>query len=373
MVNKMKKQKGSIGIESFQGRLRLRLPRQLYGGRQRYLTLGLSDTPDHRKFADLKAKQIEFDLLTGQFDESFRKYKPPVLAQEGEIELAELWRKFTKFKQLTVSPSTLATDYEKTRRMIAGLKTKSIADAVGIRDVLVGSHPPNAVKRYLTQLSACCDWGIRSSLISINPFKGMAPEIKIPKSKETEIESFTERERDLIILGFQESKPYNFYANFVEFLFFTGCRPSEAIALEWQNISPDLKTVTFKQSATQSLEGVRVKSGLKTQASRKIPVNDQLKGILTRTKEKSPGVYVFPSPKGNLIDFHNFRNRAWTSILNTLKIPYRKPYATRHTFISLCLESGIDAKEVARWVGNSPEIIYKHYAGNNLNISIPEL
>ncbi|MFN6452409.1 MAG: hypothetical protein RM022_009295 [Nostoc sp. EfeVER01] len=47
---------------------------------------------------------------------------------------------------------------------------------------------------------------------------------------------------------------------------------------------------------------------------------------------------------------------------------YRKPYQCRHTFITLCLEADIDAKDVGRWVGNSPEIIYKHYAGNKRNL-----
>jgi len=52
---------------------------------------------------------------------------------------------------------------------------------------------------------------------------------------------------------------------------------------------------------------------------------------------------------------------------------YRKPYQCRHTFITLCLEADIDAKDVGRWVGNSPEIIYKHYAGNKRNLQVPEL
>ncbi len=52
---------------------------------------------------------------------------------------------------------------------------------------------------------------------------------------------------------------------------------------------------------------------------------------------------------------------------------YRKPYQCRHTFITLCLEADIDAKDVGRWVGNSPEIIYKHYAGHKRNLQVPEL
>ncbi len=52
---------------------------------------------------------------------------------------------------------------------------------------------------------------------------------------------------------------------------------------------------------------------------------------------------------------------------------YRPQYQTRHTFITLCLDAGVEVKDVARWVGNSPEIIYKHYAGNKRDLQVPEL
>ena len=40
---------------------------------------------------------------------------------------------------------------------------------------------------------------------------------------------------------------------------------------------------------------------------------------------------------------------------------YLKPYATRHTFITLQLKAGMTPANVAKLVGNSPEMIYKHY------------
>jgi integrase len=52
---------------------------------------------------------------------------------------------------------------------------------------------------------------------------------------------------------------------------------------------------------------------------------------------------------------------------------YRRPYQCRHTFFTLCLEADIDAKDVAKWVGNSPEVIYRHYAGKKRDLQVPEL
>lgn len=77
----------------------------------------------------------------------------------------------------------------------------------------------------------------------------MASEIKLQKLKgdeEEEIYPFTREERDRIILAFKASRYYKEYAPLVEFLFFTGARPSEVLALQWKHISPH--AITFQRA-----------------------------------------------------------------------------------------------------------------------------
>ncbi|MCC5624498.1 DUF3596 domain-containing protein [Nostoc sp. CHAB 5715] len=76
MDRTQKASKGTVSVESFQSRLRLRLPRQLYEGTQKYLTLNLADTPENCQLAEQKAYQIELDIASGSFDETLAKYKP---------------------------------------------------------------------------------------------------------------------------------------------------------------------------------------------------------------------------------------------------------------------------------------------------------
>ena len=244
---------------------------------------------------------------------------------------------------------------------------------------MVANKSPDAAKRLLTQLSACCKWALNSGLISENPFDGMALEVKLPKNtthnQDKEIDPFTAAERDAIIQAFEKNCYYSYYAPFVSFLFKTGCRPSEAIALQWRHISHDFRLITFEQSAVISEKGLISRKGLKTQESRRFPANAPLQALLMSLKSEgcTPESLVFPSPDGKFIDFHNFRNRAWLTILRgLLTIHYRKPYQTRHTFITLALDNSLDAKDVARLVGNSPEIIYRHYAGNKRELFVPE-
>ncbi|MBW4466280.1 MAG: site-specific integrase [Pegethrix bostrychoides GSE-TBD4-15B] len=381
-----KASKGSVQIKSSNNRLQLVFN---YAGKRQYLSTGFADTSANRKLAEMKARQIELDILSGNFDSTLTKYKPqsvlstitpvtPIAAQKPT--LAELWERYTDFKRPSLSPNTLAKEFSTVERCITSrLPTVSLDEAIAIRDWVVANKSPDAAKRLLTQLSACCKWAVNSGLIAENPFDGMALEVKLPKNKlhnqDQEIDPFTAEERDAIIQAFEKNRYYSHYAPFISFLFKTGCRPSEAIALQWKHISYDFRFITFEQSAVISEKGLIARKGLKTQESRRFPANSSLQAFLRELKAEDcqPESLVFPSPDGKFIDFHNFRNRAWLTILEELPtIRYRKPYQTRHTFITLALDNNLDAKDVARLVGNSPEIIYRHYAGNKRELFVPE-
>jgi integrase len=375
--------KGSVQIKVSNSRLQLVFS---YGGKRHYLSLGVPDNKITRKAAEFKAKQIELDIFKGTFDLTLERYKPQsVLSTVTPVtsivtpkpDLAELWERYVEFKRPSVSPNYLIKELGTVERCIAQqLPTRLLDDAVKIRDWVVANKPADAAKRLITQFSSCCDWAMKSRLIETNPFAGMAKELKLPKNGEKEeIDPFTAEERDAIIRAFEANRYYKQYAPFVAFLFKTGCRPSEAIALQWKHISADFRLIFFEQSAVVSARGIVTRKGLKTQESRKFPGNASLQELLQSIKPEDchPDFLVFPSPDGKLIDFHNFRNRAWKTVLEGLpQINYRKPYQTRHTFITLALENGLDAKDVGRLVGNSPEIIYKHYAASKRELFVPE-
>lgn len=126
--------------------------------------------------------------------------------------------------------------------MTCGMQTDKSAQAIAIRDYLLANVTPNTAKRVLTNLNACCDWAIRSQLIDHNPFRDMAGDVHLSKDdvEEADINPFTAKEQDAIIQAFQESPLYGYYASLVQVLFFTGCRPSEAIASSGRTTTPKL-------------------------------------------------------------------------------------------------------------------------------------
>ena len=203
----------------------------------------------------------------------------------------------------------------------------------------------------------------------------MAADLKVPKGKKdrVDIDPFSPEERNLIIEYFRVH--HSEYAALVELMFRTGCRPSEAIGLQWRHISPRYKTITFEQAGTVSEDGLIIKQGLKTQDNRVFPCGKKLQLFLQsiEPEHKNREQFIFRSPKGKIVDFHNFSNRTWHPTLKALGIKDRKPYQMRHSYITFCLDAGMDAKDVARLVGNSPEMIYRHYAGVKKNLIAPDL
>jgi integrase len=386
-----KASKGSVQIITSNGRLQLRFR---YAGKRHYISLGFPDTPENRKLAEMKVREIELDILANHFDQTLQKYKPqaalsvqaPDITPKATPSLAELWEKFLEYKRPQCSPSTMRHQYRAYSRYLEKSPTHELSHASEIRDYALKTIPIDSAKRFIVRLSACCDWANKSGLIEQNPFKGMASEIKLPKSSKgsgmEEINPFTAEERDRILEAFRNNKAcpkysrikHSYYFPYIFFLFNTGCRPSEAIALQWKHISNDCRSLMFEQAVVESENGTVCKEGLKTQEKRRFPCNAKMQEFWKSLKPTlcKPEDLVFPSLEGKWIDQNNFRNRIWKRVLKQLGIEYRKCYQTRHTFITLALENGLDAKDVARLVGNSPEVIYRHYAGNKRELFVPE-
>lgn len=275
--------KGSVGIENFQGRLRLRLPRQLYGGKQKYLTLGLDDTPENRKEAEKRSRTIELDILSDNFDPTLNKYRSksyltlvePVNTKPA-VSLDDIWQQFCEVKKSVVAPGSWKNGYPIVTRHLARCPVpKTIDNADAIYDWAVANLTPDTARRLIMFLTSCCDWAMRHKLIDSNPFEGM-DSIKVVKqsNEDRDVNPFTKEERDAIINAFSQNRYYKHYAPFVKFLFYTGCRPSEAIALQWKHIGKS--KVLFEQSVVDSVNGLVLKKGLKTQKRREFPLGTQL-------------------------------------------------------------------------------------------------
>lgn len=209
-------------------------------------------------------------------------------------------------------------------------------------------------RRALMYLSAMCDFGMRFKLVSDNPFKGMSADMPRPKyATDPQPNAFSEEEMQAVIRAFSESSSYYGYTSLVRFWFATGCRPSEAIGLRWQDVSDDFSVIAFRGSI-QCIQGkfVREDSSKTNEKQRLFPCNEALQQLLKsiKPKEVKPDDLVFKSPRGGTINYPNFLKRGWC-IVDSVK-PDTTPYSCRDTFISLQLLKGTPSAVIAKGTGH---------------------
>jgi hypothetical protein len=71
--------------------------------------------------------------------------------------------------------------------------------------------------------------------------------------------------------------------------------------------------------------------------------------------------FVFLNQEGHPLNFRTWRKGVWYRILRGLEVRPRKPYCTRHTFISNGLSNGVNIKWLAEYCGTSVAMIERHY------------
>nr|WP_204137515.1 Uma2 family endonuclease [Halomicronema sp. CCY15110] len=156
--------KGSVQVKPSNNRLQLVFT---YQGKRRYVSTGYADTPRNRKVVQCKAAILEDDIEKERFDETLKRYQrasahsaPDPVDQTPPPSLLELWSAFIEYKRHQCSPSTMRNQYKVFTHYLNDLPTHQLAEATQIRNAALENIPLDSCKRFITRLSACCDWAI---------------------------------------------------------------------------------------------------------------------------------------------------------------------------------------------------------------------
>lgn len=239
-----------------------------------------------------------------------------------------------------------------------------------IRQVIVSTKwTSSGVKRNcLAKLSTILLSAVRDGLIDKNP----AAAIELPKRIKKDVCPFTLDEANRIIERLYATRhwPSQIYAAYFEFVFFTGMRLSEALALRWDAVDEDARVAHVKRTVALGIVVERTKTG----ADRTVLLNDRALHALAfarkyaerRLEGKSSLKslpYIFPPSKASeyvkqTSDIHT----QWRPTLAALGIAYRRPYNCRHTYATICLMSGLNPAFIAQQLGHSVQMLLSTYA-----------
>jgi integrase len=392
--HRLKTAKVGIRIEQVGNRLVLRatLPPKPGSNRgkpyQQRIYLGVQANSAGLRVAEAKAREISAQLALVTFCWDPYLETDPEQPKQVQLTTLKLWDRFTEYKTPSLQETTLRSTFAKTRNKLLRYSQciSSRLDAIQFRDWLLLECQPVTAKKYLTQMNACFNWAVACELVQVNPFLGLARELKARSGSDPD--PFTHDEVNQVLDAFSSDRYYSYYLPYVKFLLLTGARPEEGVGLLWKHIRFDKGEIRFSEAVETSFN---VRKNIKTHESRVFPLNQELRALLDplRAERGDPQEPVFLSKEGKQLNHGNFTRRAWHGITNrhgkwipglVMRLAdegkihhYREPYAMRDTFITHCLEQGLSVVQVAKWVGNSPEVIYRHYAGLVNQVPVPEL
>ena len=135
----------------------------------------------------------------------------------------------------------------------------------------------------------------------------------------------------------------------------TALRISEWTALRVKDIDAAKNQVTVREHLTRVTGGKReLEAGHKTASSSKTAgISPELKDEISKLAEESglgPDDLLFPSPRGKLWDYNNFRDRVWEPARKAAGIKQVKymtgTHSTKRTSITVALDAGHSAATV---------------------------
>jgi integrase len=362
----IKNQKGTVSVENYKGRIRLRWRFQA----KRY-SLSLTAYSKQNLFqARILALEIEQDILTNMFDFTLIKYggKDANSNKKSKSIVAnfEDWVSF--YKQMDCEKHT---NYNSTRNMLR--KWNQVSQNNIVKKLNAETFCSSTYNRRLTILKSFVNWLIEQRVWTFNPL------LSVDNKKNKTIKNpnrtpFTEEEIHKILSAFKLNTACSSHSNFkhihyypfIYFIFKTGCRPSEAVGLRVSSIDFKNEVITIKEVLARTLKHTsslhRLRKETKNGKIRSLPLTQDLIDVLKPLIDnKIADDLVFLSPKGKAIDDKNFQARIFRQVLNKLEIPPRVLYACRHTFGSRCIDSGLSPVMTAFLMGNSPEVALKNY------------
>ena len=368
----IKNQKGTVSVENYRGRIRLRWRYQA----KRY-SLSLNAYSKQNLYqARILALEIEQDILTNLFDFTLIKYggKDADSNKKSKSIVAyfEDWVSF--YKQMDCEKHT---NYNSTRNMLR--KWGKITQENIIKKFNAETFCSKTYNRRLTILKNFTNWLIEQNVWTFNPLLSVNNK-KNKVIKNPNRTPFTEEEIHKILSAFKQNTACSSHSNFkhshyypfISFIFKTGCRPSEAVGLRVSSIDVKNEIIVIKEVLARTIKHTsslhRVRKETKNGKIRSLPLTQDLIDVLKPLNEnKIADDLVFLSPKGKAIDDKNFQARIFRQVLNKLEIPPRVLYACRHTFGSRCIDEGVSPVMTAFLMGNNPETALRNYT-HQLNI-----
>jgi len=313
-------------------------------------------TANLKKARNHRASIIEA-IYRGTFDYAItfpNSKKAQLLSPTTNINTAEYLDNWLKKRQKQISSSTYH-NYKKIfyNRYIPRFGDMPLCDLnrLEVRKWCATLQSSNkTISNLLSPLRCALQEAYEDGILEENPIANWKYKNREAVKNHDNIDPFNKQEQQNILNNINEQCN----KNMIKFLFWTGLRTSEMIALRWQNINLKQKTCLIDRAWTESAkqpEPPKTKNSIRTIKLLQ-PAIDALNSQKQHT-QKHTYIFLDPISKQPWTGDSKIRKRIWIPALKKANIRYRKPYQTRHTFASMMLSSGENSMWLSRYIGHA--------------------
>ena len=233
----------------------------------------------------------------------------------------------------------------------------------------------SSIKKAYEAINECCKYAIIRGDLQKNPCTG----VTLPKNlkhQDGDIKFYTDKQVESLLK--QATIKYNNGKNKyrlgygIQLLLYTGLRIGEALALTWEDVDIQNKTIKVNKNLkqvknrddNQSVYKIIIQNSTKTNSgTRIVPLNNKSIEALKQIKEITGQYkYVFSTETGNNVSARTC-DRMFRKIQENCG--FKEIYgvhALRHTFASLLFKKGVDVKTVSEILGHKDvSVTYNTY------------
>ena len=273
-------------------------------------------------------------------------------------------RRWVNEKAISLCPTSLTSDYRQFLTWIDRAPFTQLDEGRDLIAWVLNQEPPKAARRVAMLTKAFYRWAAAEDirLVSVNPVASF----KFPKAPQSDHEvTIIPKDEEPFVMAALERRerrgPLWHYWAMVQLQL--GLRTGEVRAIRADDIRGERLRVHQNFTLTHGL-----KTSTKTNKPRWVPLNTVARGILEELTPDADG-FLLPWNRSTFQSFFHDRMQE----LHNLGLITRvfRPYDLRHTAITRWLEAGVSVATAASWAGNTPEVIWRHYAGADDTTPLP--
>lgn len=324
---------------------------------------GKQDTANKRGYKTKKEAQLACKKIEFEYQQKKKVEKVPHTYQE----VYDIW--IVAYEK-TVKESTFAKTEEQFKLHILPVFKNMYVDKISVLKAqkFANNISENLVifKQIISNASRIINFAINLNYATVNPFDRITRP-KAPDKIEDDIElNFYTREELNHFLDIVRTELDTKRNAYFRTIAYTGLRKGEMLALTWEDIDFENKTLRVSKTLTKGKDGrIYIGPPKAKRSKRTIVIDDETLTVLKRWRTEQVKVYAelsISTFRPKQLIFSNESNefvtlsqpRKWLdSIINTHHLKRITNHGFRHTHATLLLEAGASMKDVQERLGHA--------------------